>query len=63
MKEYNIRVTAVLPGAVFTDSWKGSKLPKERFMKPEDVAKQVVSIVRDHNTWISDVTINRPRSV
>ena len=41
MKEYNIRVTAVLPGATLTDSWAGVDLPAERFMKPEDVAAAV----------------------
>lgn len=41
MKKYNIRVTAVLPGATFTDSWAGTDLPPERFMKPEDVAETI----------------------
>ena len=41
MKKYNIRVTAVLPGATLTDSWAGTDLPAERFMKPEDVAESV----------------------
>lgn len=38
LKESNIKVTAVLPGATLTDSWAGSNLPETRFMKPEDVA-------------------------
>ncbi len=38
LKESNIKVTAVLPGATLTDSWAGSHLPETRFMKPEDVA-------------------------
>ncbi|HDY86946.1 MAG TPA: SDR family oxidoreductase [bacterium] len=38
MKEYNIRVTAVMPGATFTGSWKGTDQPSGRFIKPEDVA-------------------------
>lgn len=41
LKEFGIRVTAVLPGATRTSSWDGSKLPDERFMKPEDVADAV----------------------
>lgn len=41
LKEFNIRVTAVLPGATRTASWEGSELPDERFMKPEDVAEAV----------------------
>lgn len=38
MKEHNIKVTAVLPGATLTASWEGTNLPPERFIKPEDVA-------------------------
>jgi len=38
LKEHNIKVTAVLPGATLTDSWKGTDLPPERFLKPETVA-------------------------
>ncbi len=38
MKEYAIRVTAILPGATYTASWEGVELPEERFMKASDVA-------------------------
>lgn len=42
MKPYNIRVTAVLPGATLTDSWAGTNLPPSRFMPAEDIGKAVV---------------------
>ena len=38
MKEIGIRVTAVLPGATLSDSWKDVDLPAERFMPAEDIA-------------------------
>lgn len=41
LKEHNVRVTAVLPGATLTASWEGVDLPPERFMKPEDVAQAI----------------------
>jgi short-subunit dehydrogenase len=41
LKEFGIRVTAVLPGATYTASWEGVDLPKDRFMKPEDVAHAI----------------------
>lgn len=41
LKEWNIRVTAVMPGATRTASWDGVNLPEDRFMKPEDVADMV----------------------
>lgn len=41
LKTKKIRVTAVLPGATYTHSWKGSKLPKSRFMLANDVASLI----------------------
>jgi short-subunit dehydrogenase len=41
MKPFNVRVSAVLPGATYTASWEGTDLPPERFMKPEDVAEMI----------------------
>ena len=41
MKPYNIKVTAVLPGATLTDSWKGTELPEERFVAPNDVSDAI----------------------
>lgn len=44
VKEYNIRVSSVLPGAVLTDSWRGAGLPSSRFIKPEDIAALIFCI-------------------
>ena len=41
LKPSGIRVTALLLGATFTDSWAGAGLPPERFMKAEEVADTV----------------------
>jgi NADP-dependent 3-hydroxy acid dehydrogenase YdfG len=38
LKQHHIRVTAILPGATFTNSWSGSTLPETRFIKPEHIA-------------------------
>lgn len=40
MKPYNIKVTTILPGAVYTDSWAG-QVKKDRIMDVDDVAKMV----------------------
>ena len=37
LRPHNIKVTAIIPGAVYTDSWKGFVEP-ERIMEPEDIA-------------------------
>ncbi len=44
MKEHNIKVTAVLPGATYTDSWSGTGLPEERFIPAEDIANTIFQI-------------------
>lgn len=41
LKVHNIRVTALLPGATLTDSWAGTDLPPDRFMKSEDIAQAI----------------------
>jgi short-subunit dehydrogenase len=41
MKPYNIKVTAIIPGAVYTDSWAETNLPPERFIQPDDISTMV----------------------
>ncbi len=41
MKPFNIKVTAVYPGAVFTSSWEGADIKPERIMEVDDVANMV----------------------
>lgn len=41
MKTHGVRVTSVMPGATYTDSWAASGLPEERFMKVEDIAEMI----------------------
>ncbi|MBX2843590.1 MAG: SDR family oxidoreductase, partial [Flammeovirgaceae bacterium] len=61
MKEHNVRVTAILPGATLTASWEGVELPPERFSKPEDVAEIVYSVYNiSKNSVVEDIII-RPQ--
>ncbi len=41
MKPHGIKVTHVLPGAAFTDSWNGSGIDPKRIMEAADVAQMV----------------------
>ena len=41
MKPYNIKVTAVHPGAVLTDSWGDYDNSSKRIMEAEDIAKMI----------------------
>lgn len=41
LKDKNIKVTAITPGAVWTDSWKDSGISPERFMQTSDIAELI----------------------
>lgn len=41
MKPQGIKVTAVLPGAAYTDSWIGSGIDPKRIMEAADIAKMI----------------------
>jgi len=43
MKEHGIKVTAVYPGAAFTDAWAGSGVDPHRIMEAADIARMVVA--------------------
>lgn len=44
MKVHGVKVTAVLPGATYTDSWSASDIPPERFIPAEAIAESIFSI-------------------
>jgi short-subunit dehydrogenase len=46
MKPYGIKVTAVYPGAAFTDSWAGTGVDPQRLMTAADVAEMVYTASR-----------------
>lgn len=41
LKLYSIKVTAVYPGAVYTDSWSGSGVDPKRIMEANDIAEMI----------------------
>lgn len=61
MKEHNVRVTAVLPGATYTSSWEGAEVPPERLMKPEDVAAAVWNAYEMSSRTVVEEIILRPQ--
>lgn len=44
LADKGIKVTAVMPGAVYTDSWKGSGVSEDRIMKPRDIAETIYAL-------------------
>jgi short-subunit dehydrogenase len=61
LKEYGIRVTAILPGATRTASWDGVELPDERFMKVEDVADTVFAAYSLSSRSVVEEILIRPQ--
>ena len=61
LKQFNVKVTAILPGATLTASWEGIDLPPERFMKPEDVAESLYNAYQlSENSVVEEILI-RPQ--
>jgi short-subunit dehydrogenase len=61
LKQDNIRVTAVMPGATRTRSWEGSDLPEDRFMKVEDIAETVYAAYAISTRSVVEEIIIRPQ--
>ncbi|MBT8327770.1 MAG: SDR family oxidoreductase [Bacteroidia bacterium] len=58
MKEFNIRVSAVLPGATYTNSWSESDLPIDRFIKPKSIAQLIWTAYQlDDNSVMEEILI------
>ena len=61
MKPYGIKVTSVMPGATWSDSWEGANYPYERLMPPEDVAEVILSSTRLGPSSVVEEIIIRPQ--
>lgn len=61
LKDFGIRVTAVLPGATRTASWDGTELPDERFIRVEDVAEAVFATYQLSPRSVVEEIIIRPQ--
>ena len=46
LKPFGIKVCAILPGAVYTNSWAGSGVAVSRIMEADDIAKMVLAITQ-----------------
>jgi short-subunit dehydrogenase len=61
LKTYNIRVTAIMPGATKTRSWEGADFPDDRFMKIEDIADTVYAAYALSGRSVVEEIIIRPQ--
>lgn len=46
LAQYNVKVTAVLPGSTLTASWEGTTINPESFVQPDDIASSICSILK-----------------
>ena len=61
LKPYNIKVTAVYPGAVMTESWGDFDNSKQRIMEAEDIATMIVAATRLSAQAVVEDIIIRPQ--
>lgn len=55
-----IRVTAILPGATYTDSWEGTDLPESRFIHAPDLADLIWSLCHPAGNSLVEEVVIRP---
>jgi short-subunit dehydrogenase len=60
MKPYNIKVTGIYPGAIYTDSWSGSGVDPNRIMKPSDLAETILQISKLSPAALVEDIVIRP---
>lgn len=61
MKEKGIKVTSILPGATWSNSWAGVDLPKERLMEAEDIAIAVWGALQMSASAVVEEIVLRPQ--
>ena len=63
LKEHNIKVTTVMPGATWSHSWAGMKdqLPESRLMQADDIADSIWNIINLSKAAVVEEIILRPQ--
>ena len=61
LKDKGIKVTAVCPGAVYTNSWVGSGVDPKRIMESEDIAKMVFAAAHLSPQAVVEDIVMRPQ--
>ncbi|MBK6611410.1 MAG: SDR family oxidoreductase [Sphingobacteriales bacterium] len=58
---HQIKVTAILPGATYTDSWAGTDVNPNRFMHPNDIALAVMGCLNMSAMACPETIVLRPQ--
>lgn len=60
LKEKGIKVTAIIPGATWSDSWQGVELPQNRLMEARDVALSILNAYQLSPQAVVEEIVLRP---
>jgi short-subunit dehydrogenase len=61
LKEHGVKVTAIIPGAVYTDSWKGSGVAEDRIMEAQDIARIIFAASQLSPQAVVEEIVLRPQ--
>jgi len=61
LKEKGVKVTTVMPGATWSNSWAGVELPESRLMQANDIAEAVWSLFEMSPSAVVEELILRPQ--
>ncbi len=61
LKDHNIKVTAIFPGAVYTDSWAGFDNSSNRIMEPNDIAEMIFACTKMSSAAVPEEIVIRPQ--
>jgi short-subunit dehydrogenase len=61
LKTEGIRVTAIMPGATWTDSWAGADFPEDRLMDADDIAETIWTAYQLNRKSVVEEIIIRPQ--
>jgi 3-oxoacyl-[acyl-carrier protein] reductase len=60
LAQYNVKVTAIIPGSTLTASWEGTTIEQDKFVQPEDIAKSLYTILNLSNGVNVDELVLKP---
>jgi short-subunit dehydrogenase len=62
MRDYGVKVSAILPGAINTSSWDGIDAPRDEMVQPEDVANAIVyALTLSQHAYMEEIVIRQMR--
>jgi short-subunit dehydrogenase len=61
LKEKGVKVTTVMPGATWSNSWEGVELPEDRLMQASDIAESIWSIFEMSPSAVVEEIVIRPQ--